>query len=77
MNKENNMLIDFYELTMGQAYFNQGMKDKKACFDEFYRRNPDKAAFSLVGGIEDAIRFLQDFKFSKGLKELEIPWVSH
>ena len=65
MNKENNMLIDFYELTMGQAYFNQGMKDKKACFDEFYRRNPDKAAFSLVGGIEDAIRFLQDFKFSK------------
>ncbi len=65
MNKKNNMLIDFYELTMGQAYFNQGMKDKIACFDQFYRRCPDKAAFSLAGNVEAAVKFLKDFHFEK------------
>ncbi len=63
--KKNNMLIDFYELTMGQAYFNQGMANTKVCFDEFYRRCPDKAAFSFAGNMESAIRFLSEFKFDK------------
>lgn len=65
MNNKNNMLIDFYELTMGQAYYNQGMENRKACFDLFFRRCPDKAAFALAGNIQSAVEFLKDFKFEK------------
>lgn len=64
-NKKNNMMIDFYELTMGQAYFNEGVKDTRVCFDCFFRKNRDKAAFSLLGNTESIINFIKDFKFSK------------
>ena len=30
------MLFDYYELTMANGYFCQGMKDKIAYFDVFY-----------------------------------------
>ena len=35
------MLVDFYELTMGNGYFDKGLKDKIAYFDMFFRRIPD------------------------------------
>ena len=34
------MMTDFYELTMGQAYFTAGKKDEEAVFDAFFRKNP-------------------------------------
>ena len=39
------MLMDYYELTMANGYFVNGFKDKIACFDMFYRRNPDNGGF--------------------------------
>lgn len=41
------MLCDFYELTMGNGYFENGFKDKITYFDVFFRRVPDKAASPL------------------------------
>ena len=32
------MLCDFYELTMGNGYFENGFKDKITYFDVFFRR---------------------------------------
>ena len=32
------MLFDYYELTMGNGYFQNGIKDKIAYFDAFFRR---------------------------------------
>lgn len=34
------LVMDFYELTMSQCYFNDN-KDKEVVFDLFYRKNPD------------------------------------
>ena len=35
------MLCDFYELTMGNGYFETGMKDCICYFDVFFRKCPD------------------------------------
>ena len=35
------MLCDYYELTMGNGYFVQGMQDRITYFDIFFRSVPD------------------------------------
>ena len=40
MDRENyTMLCDFYELTMSNGYFQNGMKDQICYFDVFFRSN--------------------------------------
>lgn len=34
------MLCDYYELTMGNGYFDHNMGDKITYFDVFYRQKP-------------------------------------
>ena len=36
------MLCDYYELTMGNGYFQAGMRDRITYFDVFFRDVPDK-----------------------------------
>lgn len=35
------MLCDFYELTMGNGYFQTGFKDRITYFDVYFRSVPD------------------------------------
>ena len=42
------MLCDFYELTMGNGYFVQGMQDRITYFDIFFRSVPDNGGVYLV-----------------------------
>ena len=44
------MLMDFYELTMSNGYFVNGVTDTIVYFDMFYRKNPDGAGFSIKIG---------------------------
>ena len=34
-------LMDFYELTMANGYYELGLKDDRVVFDLFYRNNPE------------------------------------
>ena len=52
------MLMDFYELTMANGYFSNGMKDDVVYFDLFFRKNPDGAGFSIAAGLEQAIQYI-------------------
>ena len=66
MNNEfNNLLIDFYELTMGQGYFNKKVHDNVAYFDLFFRRVPDNGSFVIANGVKKCVEFLEQFYFSK------------
>lgn len=60
------MLCDFYELTMGNGYFENGMKDRITYFDIFYRQNPDKGGFSIAAGLEQAIEYIKNLHFDDG-----------
>ena len=44
------MVMDMYELTMSNGYFNKGSQDTVVAFDVFYRKNPDNAGFSIFAG---------------------------
>lgn len=58
------MLCDFYELTMGNGYFENGFKDKITYFDVFFRRVPDKGGFAIAAGLEQLIRYIEDLHFT-------------
>lgn len=58
------MLCDFYELTMGNGYFQSGMKDKITYFDIFFRKVPDDGGFAIMAGLEQAIEYINDLHFS-------------
>ncbi|MBQ1955212.1 MAG: nicotinate phosphoribosyltransferase [Clostridia bacterium] len=59
------MMTDFYEFTMANGFFDHGMKDKIAYFDLFYRKVPDGGGFAIAAGLEQAVKYLQDLRFSK------------
>jgi nicotinate phosphoribosyltransferase len=58
------MLCDFYELTMGNGYFNYGYADRITYFDLFYRRVPDDGGYAIAAGLEQVIDYIQNLHFS-------------
>lgn len=73
---ELSLLIDFYELTMAQSYLEHGQENLIAGFDLFYRKNPDGANFSIMGGTSEIIDYIKNLNFNnediKYLKSLDI-----
>ena len=57
------MLCDYYELTMSNGYFVNGMKDKIVYFDVFYRDNPDNGGYAICAGLEQVVEYIKDLKF--------------
>lgn len=65
MERNLSMVMDFYELTMSNGYFNDGVKDVMAVFDVFYRKNPDNGGFSVFAGLEQIVEYIENLKFSE------------
>lgn len=59
------MLCDFYELTMGNGYFVNGMRDQICYFDVFYRNVPDGGGFAIAAGLEQVVEYIQELHFSE------------
>ena len=57
------MLCDFYELTMGNGYFQCGYHNRITYFDVFFRAVPDNGGFAIAAGLEQAVRYIQDLHF--------------
>jgi len=58
------MLLDFYELTMSNGYFVNGLQDKIAVFDMFFRKIPDGGGFAILAGLEQLIGYISNLEFS-------------
>ncbi len=67
MTDKNNLtlLTDFYELTMANGYFENGMKDQIAYFDMFFRSLPDKGGFAIMAGVEQLVDYLKNLRFEE------------
>lgn len=64
------LLTDFYEITMLQAYWRNGMFEE-ASFDLFVRHLPPTRRFLAVAGIEPALAYLGSLRFpAEGLDYL-------
>lgn len=58
------LMTDFYELTMANGYFENGLKHEEAYFDMFFRRVPENGGFAIMAGVEQLIEYLKTLKFS-------------
>ena len=65
------LLTDLYQLTMLQAYFARGMQET-AVFELFSRKLPAGRNFLVAAGLEQALDFIEGFRFS----EEEIDWIA-
>lgn len=59
------MLTDFYEITMANGYLKEGMRDKIAYFDMYFRQAPDGAGVAVMAGVEQLIDYLKNLKFTE------------
>ncbi|MBI2652366.1 nicotinate phosphoribosyltransferase [Candidatus Woesearchaeota archaeon] len=58
------LLIDLYELTMCASYFDNKI-DGTATFDLFIRKLPPNRSYFIAAGLEDALNYLKNLKFTK------------
>ena len=64
------LTTDLYELNMVQAYLDRA-EDKEAVFEFFVRRLPARRGFLLAAGLDDALDYLENLRFSAQ----EIDWL--
>lgn len=57
------LLTDFYQLTMMQGYFKTDAREKKTCFDLFFRENPFGSGYSITAGLEQALSYIKGIRF--------------
>jgi len=67
------MLVDFYELTMGNGYLESDMQDTVAYFDMFFRRIPDDGGYCIMAGVQQVIEYLSSLRFT----EDDIEYLEH
>ncbi|MBE6037049.1 MAG: nicotinate phosphoribosyltransferase [Clostridiales bacterium] len=58
------MLMDYYELTMANGFFEKGMKDQIGYYDLFFRKVPDGGGFAIAAGLEQVIDALNELRFT-------------
>lgn len=59
------LLVDFYELTMANGFFEEGMKDVEVVFDMFFRAVPDDGEYTIIAGLEQLIEYMESLHFSE------------
>jgi len=59
------LLTDLYELTMLAGYLEQGMHERPAVFDLFFRQNPFKGSYAVFAGLETALCYLEQMAFTE------------
>src|SRR5216117_1726524 len=65
------LLTDLYQLTMLQGYLQQRMEDT-AVFEFFVRKLPPRRGFLVVAGLEQALSYLENLRFTPG----ELDWIA-
>ncbi|MBR3593870.1 MAG: nicotinate phosphoribosyltransferase [Clostridia bacterium] len=64
MRKDLTMLLDLYEMTMSNGFFESEYRDKTVYFDMFFRRVPDNGGFAIMAGLDQLIEYFNNLSFS-------------
>lgn len=57
------LLLDLYELTMGESYLTQGIAERPATFQLFCRSLPPGWGYLVACGVDDALDYLEGLRF--------------
>ena len=56
---------DLYQINMSEAYWADGMHERKAVFELFFRKLPFGNGYALFAGLERVLDYLKNFKFTE------------
>ncbi|WP_276311186.1 nicotinate phosphoribosyltransferase [Paenibacillus nanensis] len=56
---------DKYQINMTQAYWQDGMQNRQAVFEVYFRKLPFHNGFAVFAGLERVIRYLHEFRFTE------------
>lgn len=56
---------DLYQINMSEAYWADGMHNRKAVFELFFRKLPFGNGYALFAGLERVLDYLKNFKFTE------------
>jgi nicotinate phosphoribosyltransferase len=58
------LLTDLYQLTMTACYVGEGIHERKASFELFVRRLPDRFGYLIAMGLQQALSYLEKLHFN-------------
>ncbi|MHA8110680.1 nicotinate phosphoribosyltransferase [Lactobacillaceae bacterium Melli_B4] len=56
---------DYYEINMMQTYFSEGLADRHAVFEVFFRKMPFKNGYAVFAGLEHVIDYINNLHFTE------------
>ncbi|PLS05641.1 nicotinate phosphoribosyltransferase [Neobacillus cucumis] len=56
---------DLYQINMAETYWRDGIHNKRAVFELFFRKLPFGNGYAVFAGLEKVIQFIQGFHFSE------------
>eukprot|EP01104_Vermistella_antarctica_P017932 TRINITY_DN6490_c0_g1_i1.p1 TRINITY_DN6490_c0_g1~~TRINITY_DN6490_c0_g1_i1.p1 ORF type:complete len:645 (+),score=157.01 TRINITY_DN6490_c0_g1_i1:113-1936(+) len=59
------LLTDMYQISMAYAYWRNDRHEEEAVFDLFFRKSPFKGEYTVFAGLEECVRFISDYKFTR------------
>jgi nicotinate phosphoribosyltransferase len=56
---------DLYQINMAETYWGDGIHNRKAVFELFFRKLPFGNGYAIFAGLERVLEYLRDFRFSE------------
>ena len=56
---------DLYQINMAETYWRDGIHNKRAVFELFFRKLPFGNGYAVFAGLEKVIQYIKDFRFTE------------
>ncbi|MGY3723907.1 nicotinate phosphoribosyltransferase [Granulicatella balaenopterae] len=56
---------DLYQINMMKTYWDEGVHNKKAIFEAYFRKNPFSNGYAIFAGLERIVHYIEELRFSK------------
>ena len=56
---------DLYQINMAETYWNDGIHERKAVFDLYFREMPFNSGYAVFNGLKRVIDYIKNFHFSE------------
>ena len=56
---------DLYQINMAESYWNDGIHERNAVFDLYFRNMPFNSGYAVFNGLKRVIAYINNFHFSE------------